>query len=446
MTTARYPPGPRGHWLLGNLPEFRRDMLGFYARLARDYGDVVSYRLGPRRLVMLAHPDAIEEVLVGQNRDFEKPYIYQFLRPLLGNGLLLSEGDFWLRQRKLMQPAFLKQRVDAYGPAMVEEVQRLTAGWRAGETRDIHADMMQFALAVAARTLLDVDVMDEAPGVGAALECVMADFSARFESVLPLPRWLPLPAHRRFRTALANLDRVVTRIIQERRSSSRPHADVLSLLMAARDEDGGGMDDRQLRDEVMTLFLAGHETTANGLTWTLYLLAKHPEVGEKLRAEATAVLAGRAPGVADLPRLPYAEWTILEAMRLYPPVYAISRRAVRDCTVMGFDIPPETTLLLPQCVLHRDARFFPDPEPFRPERWADGLTKRLPRYAYFPFGGGPRVCIGNTFGMLEMTLALTVLASRFRFTLAADHPVTPWPSITLRPKHGVRAVIHSAGA
>jgi len=446
MTIARYPPGPRGHWLLGSLPAFRRDMLGFYAGLVRDHGDMVSYRLGPRPLVLAAHPDAIEEILVGQNRDFEKPYIYQFLRPLLGNGLLLSEGDFWLRQRKLMQPAFLKQRVEAYGPVMVEQAERLTAAWRDGATRDLHADMMQLALAIAARTLLDVDVRAEAPEVGEALECVMADFSARFESLLPLPRWLPLPAHRRFRRALANLDRIVTRIIQERRRAPRDHADVLALLMAARAEDGSGMNDRQLRDEVMTLFLAGHETTANGLTWTLYLLSQHPAAADRLRAELESVLAGRRPTVADLPHLPFTEWTILEAMRLYPPVYAISRAPVRDCTVMGFAIPRGTTLVLPQCIVHRDARWFPDPGPFRPERWADGLARRLPRYAYFPFGGGPRVCIGNTFGMQEMTLALAVLARRWRFTLAPGPPIVPWPSITLRPRHGLHAVVTTAPA
>lgn len=443
MTSTALPPGPPGHWLLGNLPEFRRDMLGFYRHCTQEYGSLVSFRLGLNRLVLVSDPVLIEQVLVAENRNFVKPYIYQFLRPALGNGLLLSEGPFWLRQRRLMQPAFLRQRIETYGPIMVEHTVRFLETWRDGETRDVHADMMQLTLRIVTQALLDVDITASAQEVAPALDCLMEDFTYRFESALPVPVWVPTSRNRRLRRAIGQLDQLLEGIIKARRSCGTDRGDLLSRLLHAQDEDdGAAMTDRQLRDEVMTLFLAGHETTANALTWTLYLLAQHPEVEAHLLGELHTVLTGREPSVADLPRLQFTEQVILESMRLYPPVYAVSRKAIRACTIGSHQIASGTTLILCQWLVHRDGRWFAEPERFRPERWRDGSTLRMPRYAYFPFGGGPRVCIGNHFALVEAVLVLATLLARYRLQLEPGQTVQAWPSITLRPKTGIRCIIN----
>lgn len=443
MTASLSLRGPRGHWLLGNLPEFRRDMLGFLTRCARDYGDAVLFRLGPKRIVLLSHPSLVEEVLVTGNRHFTKHYVLRLLIPLLGSGLLTSEGGFWLRQRRLMQPAFLRDRVASYGPVVIDYANRILAEWHGGETRDLHAEMMRLTLGIAARTLLDVDAMDRAGAVARAFEQILADFSYRFESAYPLPLWLPTPGNRKVKQALAQLDEVIHGIIKERRAGDAGRNDLLSILLRARDaEDGRGMTDQQLRDEVMTLFVASHETTANALAWTWYLLAMHPEAEAQLLSDLDAALGGRAPSAADLPRLGCAERVIWEAMRLYPPAYAFGREALRDCTVGGHRLPEGITVLISQWVLHRDPRFFDAPEEFRPQRWANGLAQRLPRCAYIPFGAGPRVCIGNTFALMEATLILATLARAFRFALVPGQAVKPWPSITLRPADGIKVALH----
>ncbi len=444
MTHSPFPPGPKGRWLVGNLPELRRDMLGFFTRCARDYGDVATMRLGPRRLVLVSHPDLIEQILVTQNRNFVKHYAAQLLRPLIGNGLILSEQNFWLRQRRLIQPAFLRQRIESYGPIMVEHAGRMLAGWRPGDRRDLHAEMMRLALGIVAKTILNVDMGPEAEEVGQVLDVAMADFSYRFESALPLPRWLPTPHNRRVQRALRRLDAIVHRIIQERRGQPGNAGDLLARLIQARDEDdGSAMTDQQLRDEVVTLFLAGHETTANALSWTWYLLMRHPQVEAQLLAEIRAVLQDRLPAVADLPKLTYTEWVMLEALRLYPPVWAFGRKALAECAIGGFRIRAGTNLAMSQWVVHRDPRFFPDPESFRPERWAGDLVNRLPKYAYFPFGGGPRVCLGNTFAMMESMLVLATMAPCFGFEMLPQPEVKPWPSITLRPAQGIPVVVKS---
>jgi cytochrome P450 len=443
MSAAPSLPGPRGHWLLGSLPEFRRDMLGFLTRCARDYGDAVLFRLGTKRIVLLNHPSLVEEVLVSGNRHFAKHYILRLLVPLLGSGLLTSEGDFWLRQRRLMQPAFLRDRVASYAPVVIDYANRVLAEWRDGDTRDLHEEMMRLTLGIAAKTLLDVEATDRSGAVARAFEQVLADFSYRFESAYPLPLWLPTPWNRKVKRALARLDEVIHGIIQERRAADSGRGDLLSILLRTRDaEDGQGMTDRQLRDEVMTLFLAGHETTANALAWTWYLLATHPEAEAQLLADLGAALGGHAPTAADLPRLDCAERVILEAMRLYPPVYGFGREARADCTVGGHRLPAGTTVLMSQWVLHRDPRFFDAPDQFRPGRWAGGLAGRLPRCAYIPFSAGPRVCIGNTFALMEATLILAALAPAFRFALVPGQVVKPWPSVTLRPADGINVVLH----
>jgi cytochrome P450 len=436
------PPGPQGHLFVGSLPEFRRDILGFLAACARDYGDVVPIRVAKRRLILLSHPDLIEEVLTARARHTTKTAILQMLRPVLGDGLLLSEGDSWLRQRRLMQPAFHRQRIAAYGDVMAGYAERGMADWRDGQTRDVHVDMMAITQGIVAKTLFDADVSDDAYDIGHALHVLMQDFARRRTALFALPRFVPTPARQRARAAVERLDRIVYAIIAARRASGEDRGDLLSILLAARDaDDGSRMTDRQVRDEIMTLFLAGHETTAVSLSWTWYLLAQHPEVEATLAAELRSVLGGRRPTVADLPQLRYAEMVVMESMRLYPPAFTITRRVAEACEVGGHRIEAETTLVMSQWIVQRDARWFDAPEAFRPERWENDLAKRLPRYAYFPFGGGPRLCIGNTFAMMEATLLLATIAQRFRFRLAPGASVKPMLSVTLRPAEGIHMTV-----
>jgi cytochrome P450 len=442
-STAPLPPGPRGQFLTGSLTEFHKDILGFYSRCAREYGDVFSFRLGRRRLVMLTHPDYIERVLIHDNKNFAKmTYVLRLIVPLLGQGLLTSDGDLWLRQRRLIQPVFSKQRLASYAGCMVDYAQRLAATWRDGEVRDIYGDMVRLTLEIVAKVLFDADVARDAPEVGQALTVVMHNFLNRWGSLLPLPAWFPTPGNLRFHHSIRRLDKIIYRFIAERRASGQERNDLLSLLLHARDEDSGGqMTDRQLRDEAMTLFLAGHETTANAMSFTWYLLAQHPEVEAKVLDELRRELGGRPPMADDMPRLKYAESVILESMRLLPPAYGFGRIAKQDCEFGGYRIPAGTTVLVSQWVTQRDPRFWPDAEKFRPERWQEPAIKQLPKFAYFPFGGGPRLCIGNTFAMMETILLLATLAPHAHFDLVPDHPFKLRPAVTLKPEFGIKVTV-----
>ncbi|HWP28608.1 MAG TPA: cytochrome P450, partial [Chloroflexota bacterium] len=344
----------------------------------------------------------------------------------------------------LIQPAFHRQQLAAYSEIMVACTEQLLATWRDGEVRDIHQEMMRLTLQIVARALFGADVADEAAVVDEALRVALERFGTRLSSLaFLLPDTLPTPDNWGFLRAARRLDAIVYRIIAARRASGADRGDLLSILLRARDEaDGGGMTDRQLHDEVMTLLLAGHETTAIALSWTWYLLSQHPAVEARLLAELQAVLGGRAPTAEDLPRLPYTEWVLWEALRLYPPAWALAREAVQDCEIGGYPVPAGTIVVMSQWLLHRDPRYFDAPERFLPERWADGLAKRLPRYAYFPFGGGPRLCIGAGFASLEAALVLATVLPRFRLTLVPGHPIALWPSVTLRPRYGIRMVLH----
>ncbi|MDX1946170.1 MAG: cytochrome P450 [Pirellulaceae bacterium] len=434
MTPVRHFPGPRGHWLVGVLPRLRSDMLGFFEQCFREYGDAAYFRAANRRSMLLSHPDDIEQVLVAENRRFIKNYALQFLRPLMGKGLLINEGEDWLRQRRLVQPAFSKSRVESYAPTMTAATERMLAGWQSGQTRDIAAEMLQLTMDIAARALLDVDITGRFRELSQQLEQVMIDVMGRFGASIPLPYWFPAPRNLRLRRTIAKLDATLQTLIDERRAAGIGGGDFLSILMAARDEDDGrGLSDQQLRDEVMTMFLAGHETTANTLAWTWYLLGQHPAWQARVREEVRGVLGGRVPTAADLLQLPLCERVIREAMRLYPPAYVVGRRPVADITIGRHFIPAGTNVLMSQWIVHRDGRWYERPNEFDPDRWADGLAARLPKYAYFPFGGGPRVCIGNTFAMLEAILVLAQVAQQFELELVTRPPVKLLPAITLRP-------------
>jgi cytochrome P450 len=357
---------------------------------------------------------------------------------------LTSEGDFWLRQRRLIQPAFGRERIAGYAPVMVELTDRLTAGWRDGETRDLHADMTRLTLEIIARAMFGADVSEQAVVVGEAVAVLAEALVRRFQSVLRLPPVIPTPANLRRLRCARQIDAILYDIIEKRRAAKEVGDDLLGILIRACDEDDGSrMTDQQLRDEAITLFLAGHDTTALTLTWGLYLLARHPEVARALERELDEVLAGRAPTAADLPRLRYTDMVVHEVLRLYPSAYVVGREAIDACELGGYRVPAGGTLLMSQWAVHRDPRWYDEPERFWPERWADGLERRLPKCAYFPFGGGPRVCIGNHFALMEAVLVLASVARHWRVSVpAGEPPVRPRPLITLRPAGPVRLTLH----
>ena len=435
----RRPPGPKGRWPGGNVADFRRDRLGFLTDCARTFGDFATIRLGPYRIMVVSHPDAIEDVLVTQNRRFIKHFaIRKRTGRTLGNGLLTSEGEFWRRQRRLAQPAFHRDRIDAYGLVMAEYADRMIRSWADNEPRDLHDDLMRVTLEVVGKTLFDADFAGDSADASRAMETLLKTYTKQVSRLILLPEWVPTPTNRATGRAVRRLDAILYRVVADRRASGEDRGDLLSMLLKASDpETGGRMDDAQLRDELMTLFMAGHETTANTLAWAFYLLATHPEAEQALHAELDEVLDGRLPEVADLPRLPYTNRVITESLRVLPTVWLLGREATEPTTVGGFDVPKGDTIYMSQWVVHRDPRWFDDPESFRPDRWADGLKERLPRYAYFPFGGGPRLCIGNHFALMEAALMLAAIARRYRLELAPGAVVEPLATMTLRPRHGL---------
>jgi cytochrome P450 len=439
MATVVEAPGPkRTLWPGGQMLGFQRDPLGFLTRLARDYGDVAQFRVGPQRAFLLNEPELIRDLLVTHHERFHKGRALQRAKRLLGEGLLTSEEEFHRRQRRLAQPAFHRQRVNSYGATMVEYAERAAERWREGETLDLAQEMMRLTLAIVGKTLFDADVESEADEVGDALTDVMELFGYLMIPYSELLEHLPLPHTRRFKRARARLDAVIYRIIEDRRRGSADRGDLLSMLLLASDEEGDrtGMTNEQLRDEAMTIFLAGHETTANALTWTFYLLSQNPEAERRLHEELDAVLRGRAPTVEDVPQLRYTEMVAAEAMRLYPPAWAVGRMAVADHEAGSYHIPRGSLVLASQFVMHRDARYFPDPERFDPERFTPEAKAARPQFSYFPFGGGVRRCIGEGFAWMEATLILASLARRWRMRLAPGRRVPMQPRITLRPGKG----------
>jgi len=442
--STRRAPGPHRRWITGNLPEFRKDRLGFLTACAREYGDCVSIRLGPREMMVVNHPDLVEDVLVAQNRQFIKHFALRSAKPTLGRGLLTSEGDFWRKQRRLSQPAFHRERIAGHAATMVEQTERMLDGWADGQARDAQEDMMRLTLGIVAKTLFDADVSSDVADASAAMDTVLRTFTDRVSRLIKLPEFVPTPSNLRSRRARARLDAILFAIIASRRASGEDRGDLLSMLLHAQDDEeggGGGMSDAQLRDEAMTLFMAGHETTANTLAWAFYLLALHPEAERVLHEEVDSVLDGGPPTFDDLPRLPRTEHVITEALRLYPTVWILGREAIEPTEVGGYPVPVGRTVFMPQWVVHRDPRNFDDPESYRPDRWADGLAKRIHRYAYFPFGGGPRICIGNGFAMMESVLLLATIARRYRLSLAKGAVVRPLPTMTLRPERGVHVTL-----
>lgn len=460
---SRFPPGPAGQPLIGSLFDLQRDILGFISGSIREYGDVVGFRVFGHPFCILGHPDYIEQVLVRDSAHFIKSLDYRKLSAVVGQGLLTSEGEVWRRQRKLAQPLFHNDRVKRYVPIFVRQAQRLGSEWDSRGETDVHADMMRLTLRIVTESLFHTAIDGDVETVAASLTRITEAFLG-----FPFPYWMPFPRHVRSWSALRRLNGVIDRMIRQRRVNQAPPdmieadagasgqtgsgahpvrqstacagdpeaPDLLTLLLNARDDEGRPMSERQLRDELITVFLAGHETTAIVLSFALWLIARHPGVEQRLTAEWSAALGERSVSAADLPHLEYTRAVLQETMRLYPPAWFIGRESVDEYEIGGYRVPKGTTFFLCPIALHRDPRFFPDPKRFDPDRWL-GEGPGSPRYAYFPFGAGPRSCIGANFAMLEMAAVLPTLLRTRKLEPTQAEEIELLPAVTLRPKYGM---------
>jgi cytochrome P450 len=461
----QFPPGPprslRSLLIYGP----GRDPLRYFVDLQRQYGDLVHVRMAGEHVFLVNDPRHVRDIFITNQRKFIKGRGLERAKRMLGQGLLTSEGETHLRQRRLMQPAFHRDRIASYASAMTAYADRVRSGWTDGATIDAAQEMMRLTLAVVGKTLFDTDVESQARDVGRALSDVLDSFWLQmlpFQNVLER---LPIPALRRSQAARGRLDAIIYKMIAERRASTHDRGDLLSMLLMARDEEGGsgGMTDQQVRDEAMTIFLAGHETTANALSWTWYLLGGAPDIEAKLHEEVDRVLGGRLPGVSDIPSLPFVEKVVTEAMRLYPPAWIIGRRALEDYPIESlgppsafaprasadksggpsrYVMPARSIVIVSPYIMHRDARHFSEPDRFHPDRWTDAFKASLPPFAYFPFGGGVRRCIGESFAWMELILVVATIAQRWKLRLVPGHPVVPRPVVTLRLKHGLKMTVH----
>ncbi|MFN8373431.1 MAG: cytochrome P450 [Anaerolineae bacterium] len=433
-------PQPKAHVLLGNLPEFAADTLAFILDMRR-YGDLVRFWFGPFPAHIANHPDYAHQIMVTDADKYYKDRTTKtVLKPVLGNGLFVSDSDFWKRQRKLVQPAFHSKRIGDYAQVIVDYAAEVAEQWQSGQTIEVDTAMTALTMRVIAKVLFDADVSKEAHEVGETITEVLEMVNKRFNSLLLMPDWIPTASNRQMKNAVERLDNLIYGFINERRKAAADKGDLLSMLLMAQDDDASRMTDKQVRDEAMTLFGAGHETTAVTLTWTWYLLSQHPDIEQNLLAELEQVLGGRKPTLADLPKLQYTEMIVKEAMRLYPAAWIVSRENMEDVNIAGHPIKKNNIIMINIYGMHRDARFFDNPDEFRPERFSPENEKLIPKYAYIPFGGGPRVCIGNQFAMMEAKLILATLAPHFHLSLAPGHVVKPERVFTLRPKYGMRMV------
>lgn len=435
-TRRHHPPGPRGLPWLGVTFDLLGDPLGLLERMGREYGAISEMRYWRGSRILLNAPELIEQVLLVQHQKFTKGALLRLTaQRLLGQGLLTSEGELWRRQRQMAKPAFQRARIAAYAPVMVRMAREQAEAWRPGERREIGSEMMHLTLRIAVRTLFGVELQSEARAVGQALSDIMRRDLHRMRSPVKWPPRFPVPSNLRAERGYALLESMVDGIIAGKRRDGASADDLLSRLIEAAGDDGARMSPRQLRDETMTLLLAGHETTAQSLAWTWYLLSQNPAAESRLHEEIDRVLAGRAPAPEDLDRLPYMAAVISESLRLYPPAYAIGRSSKVPIDLGGYHFPDDTVFLMLPWITQRDGRYFPDPLTFRPERWIEGPPPE--GFRYFPFGGGPRRCVGQAFALMEIGLVVATLASRFRFRLASGTEIVPEPLVTLRPKSGI---------
>ncbi|GAC1375253.1 MAG: cytochrome P450 [Ktedonobacteraceae bacterium] len=428
---------------LNSLRAFQQSPLDFLSTLAEQYGNMVQIKLFIWPTLIINHPDYIKRVLQENYRNYDKNVpIFNLFKPLLGNGLVTNYGgEGWLQQRRLMQPAFHRQRISDIGTIISDATAAMLRRWEVRaqlqEALDVAEEMLHLTLQIVSKALFTSNIDDQANAFGQAFQQVNAFLLEHFNRPFP-PLSVPTPRHRRFKASLRTLDAVVYAILKQRRQSKEVYSDLLSMMMEARDEETGeGMSDKQLRDEIMTLLVAGHETVANALAWVWYLLAQNPQAEERLHAELDQVLAGRAPTVEDLPKLPYARMVFEETMRLYPPVWIIMRKALKDDEIGGHHIPAKSYILWSTYALHRHPDFWERPAEFDPERFTPERVASRPRHAYVPFSHGPRVCIGNSFAMTEAHLIIAAIAQRYRLAIVPDQKIEPEPLMTLRPRNGI---------
>ena len=434
-------PGPRELLGLRSTTAYARNPLRWMRGLRDEYGDLVEVRVLGDRWFLVSHPDDIETVLVKNAKRVGRDAYVVLLERTLGLGLLTSEGPLWKRQRKLMAQAFTPKRINTYAETMAAVTDR-RAHWAEGQVIDLHAAMSRLAMEVVAAVLFGASVSaSEVQVVRESMEVINDFYASSPEAILQVPAWVPTPRNREMSTAVKRIDGLIFDIIAKRRRSKERHDDLLGTLLDAVDDEGSAMTDQQLRDEAVTLFLAGHETTALALGYTLMLLAKHPEVERRLVEEVDRVLGGRLPNAEDSKALTYTRQVIEESMRLYPPAWTTGREVREEITVRGVTMPEGSQVITSQWIVHRDPRFFPDPEAFDPDRFEKARAKRLPKYAYFPFGGGPRTCIGNHFAMMEATLLLAIVMQRYHFELQPDQELRLKPSVTLHAEKGIRATV-----
>lgn len=440
--------GPKGTLLGGCAESLKNEPLDFLERCQAEFGNVVPLNIGPYKMLFIAEPELIQSVLVTDAQNFIKDAALNKNREFFGNGLLSSEGDYWKRQRKLAAPAFSPKRLEAYSKDMVAFADKQITEWQDGQVIEIQHEMMELTLKIVTKALFDSELGEVNQELEDALTSAQRHLADRMNEplILMLPEWLPFPTNVQLHKSIEIVDKVVYGLIAQRRGKTQGRNDLLSILLSAQDtDDGSTMTDKQIRDEVFTLFFAGHETTALTLTWTLYLLALNPEVEAKLYAEIKQVLGGKLPTIGDYINLPYTEKVIKESLRLRPPVWAIGREAVKDCFVGEYPVEKGSAVLMSQWIAHRDKRYFANPECFLPERWTEQFTESLPKFAYFPFGGGPRVCIGNTFAMVESVLILATIVQRFHLDLVSNEPVELSPAVTLRTKYGIKMKLTKRG-
>jgi cytochrome P450 len=442
--------GPAGNALLGNTLQFQRDPLGFLMRAAAGYGDVARYRLGNITFHQVNHPDGVQRVLQDNHHNYIKGDLFDIIRQLAGGGLFTSEGELWLRQRRLMQPAFHRSRIAGFGEIMTGRTLDMLAQWQQradpGQPLDVAEELTGLTMAIISETMFGARLEADTRAIGQAIDLLLADINFRFQiPFYPSLRW-PTLRNRRALAAMRTVDDVVLGIVDQRRRGGEERDDLLGMLMEARDEETGqGMAGKQLRDEVVTIFVAGHETTAVALTWAFYLLSQHPDMEARLHAELAEVLDGRTPGVADVPNLRFTRMVIDETLRLYPPAWITNRQAVAEDEVCGYRIPAGAVVGISPYVMHHLPAYWPDPERFDPQRFAPDAAQERPRFAYMPFGGGPHQCIGNSFALLEATLILSTVAQRYRLRLPAGAVVTPKPQSTLRPAGGMAMLLEARG-
>lgn len=442
------PPGPPGTRFGGNLAGIRANFLNFLLATAREYGDITHFRAGPAHMYLFRHPDHIADILVKRAAIFQKTRsTKKLLCKFLGGGLIALEGEKHRTHRRLMQPAFHMQRIATYADKMVNHTRDHITNWKPGVEYDIPHEMDTLTLGIVMDCLFSASHLDRAKQATAAMTVFSERMAERLNTAVPMPDWVPTSRNRAQRKAIQTMDVILMDIIRERRASGDDTGDLLSMLLESVDEDGvTRLTDKEIRDELLTMFFAGHETTADTLNWVWYLLSQHPDVEARLHMELATVLGGQPPTLDDLQHLPYLANIVRETLRLYPPAWLFDREPVEDVEIGGYTIPKGRTLFISPYVTHRDPRYYDEPERFNPDRFADDFDERVPRYAYVPFGGGPRMCIGNLFAQTEISLVVATIAQHYQLALSPGQTIVPRGMATLTPEFGLRMTVASRQA